>query len=320
MTLGALTTPRLRRVLRGVSAAAAALAVLVACGGGTTQREPFVPGRYFAFGDEASVITGTGRKFTVNALDANDNVDCTREPLWVQVMASNYNFAFIQCNPPTSTATPNAFMLAAAGAKAADLRAQIDAQVARGPFVAKDLATVLVGTHDVLELYADFPRRTEAQLLDDVRARGDLVAQQVNRLVNLGARVVVSTIPDLGVSPYALQQKAAFTDTDRAALIGRLTAAFNSRVRVGILNDGRFVGLVLADELTQTFARAPGLFGVSNVTDPLCTVALPDCTSKTVVAGGTSLTYLWADGFRMTYAAQQQLGQLALSRATGNPF
>lgn len=320
MTLGALTTLRMRRVLP-IAWLTLLLATLVAaCGGGTSQFEPFQPGRLLAFGDETSLLTADGRKYGVNALNATDVLDCTLDPIWVQMMASQYAFVFAECNPNASAETM-ALMRAEAGAKVDDFTRQIDRQLASGGFAAKDLATVLVGANDVLELYADFPAtRSEEQITAELRARGERLAAQVNRLVSLDVRVVVSTVPDLGLTPFAVAQKAAYTDTDRAALLSRLTAAFNSRLRVNILNDGRFVGLVLADELVQSLVRAPEFFGLTNTVAAVCTVAPPDCTSKTVVASGTSINHLWASDRHLTYAGQQRLGTTALQRATGNPF
>jgi hypothetical protein len=49
-------------------------------------------------------------------------------------------------------------------------------------------------------------------------------------------------------------------------------------------------------------------------------VALPDCTDRTLVEAGTSASYLWADGTRLAYGGQLQLGTLAVARAKGNPF
>ena len=219
----------------------------------------------------------------------------------------------------TKQSQPDANLIAARQ-RCDELQAQIDAQVAGGGFAAKSLATVLVGANDLLELYAAFPAQTEEQITAEARQRGERLAAQVNRLVQLGVRVIVSTVPDLGLTPYALQQKAAFADTDRAALISRLTAAFNARLRINILNDGRFVGLVLADEIVQTIVRVPALFAINDATTAACVVALPDCTSQTLASPGAASTWLWADDRHLAYGGQLQLGVLALSRANGNPF
>ncbi len=297
-----------------------ALAVgLASCGGGTSQFEPFAPEQYVALGDETSVIRSDGRRFTVNPLNAAGAVDCAVEPIWTQAVANQFSFVFAECNPTGATAF-KAVMRAAAGARVEDLAVQIDQQIASGGFAAKSLVTVLVGANDVLEAYASYPARTEAQLIADMQARGEQLAAQVNRLVALGPRVIVSTVPDVGLSPYALQQKAAHTDTDRAALISRLVSALNGRVRTNILNDGRFVGLVLGDEVVQSMVRLAGGFGVADFTTPLCTVALPDCSTQTLVSGGVATTWLWADDRRLAFIAQSRLGALAVARAVGNPF
>ncbi len=306
-------------IFRWLALGAATLAALVACGGGTTQQVPFTATRVLVFGDETSVLTPTGGKYAVNALDANDALDCLANPLWVQTVATIYNFVFEQCNPAASTEV-KAFNRAAVGATTDSVKTQIDAQVAGAGVAPGDLALVLAGANDVLALYAQFPARTEADIITDARARGERLATQVNRLVNLGARVIISTAPDLGVTPFASAQKAAFTDTDRAALLTRITAAINGRVRVGILNDGRFVGLVLADEMVQSMVKSPVSFALTDAVNVMCTVALPNCTSKTLVDTATVAGWLWADATHLSAAGQTRLGSLAQQRAQGNPF
>lgn len=304
-----------RPVVMGLCAAA----LLAACGGGTSQFEPFEPEQYVAFGDETSVIRADGRRYTVNPLNTDGAVNCAAEPIWTQAVATQFSFVFEECNPTAAT-TFKAKMRAAAGAKVDDLATQVDAQLANGGFAAKSLTTVLVGANDVLEAYAKFPQQSEEQLTADVRARGEQLAAQVNRIVGLGPRVIVSTVPDLGLTPYALAQKAAFTDTDRAALLSRLTAAFNGRVRVNILNDGRFVGLVLADEAVQTMVKVPAAFSLADATSAVCTTTVPECSSQTLVASGASATWLWADDRHLAFGGQSRLSALAVARAVGNPF
>lgn len=331
-------TPSLSLVARWrLVLSAAAVAVISACGGGTAQIEPFVAGRVLAFGDELSVLTGagpqpefevggtlgpsgvSGRKYGVNALASDGTVDCASQPIWVQALANQYGMVFPECNP-LAVADPKGRIYARVGAQAADLSVQIDGLVAAGGVVEKDLATVLVGANDVLALYKQFPSKSEAELIDDIKRRGDAAAVQINRLIDLGARVILSTVPDLGKSPYAVAQAAAHTDTDRAALLSRLTAAYNVRMRVGILNDGRYIGLVLADEMVQAMSLAPTVFGLSDAKTAICTVALPDCSSTTLIADAASQSRLWADGTRMAYGGHARLGALAVSRAVGNPF
>jgi phospholipase/lecithinase/hemolysin len=299
---------------------ALAAALLVACGGGTSQVEDFVAQQYVAFGDEASVLTTDGRKYGVNQLVAETGaISCNSQQIWVQAVAAVYGHVFAECNPD-AVVDPKARMRAAVGARVADFTAQIDTHIAAGGFPASSLATVLVGGHDVLDLYAEFPTRSRADLLDAARERGRAVGVQVNRLIGLDVRVIVSTVPDQGLTPYALAQKAAFTDTDRAKLISELTTELNAGIRTTILNDGRFVGLVLADEMVQAMVKSPGSFGLGNVTAEACTVALPNCSTATLVSGADPATWLWADATRMAFGGQSRLGVLAVSRARQNPF
>lgn len=298
---------------------AAAAALLLGCGGGTSQIESFVAQRVVAFGDELSTLTADGRKYGVNRLDDEGALDCIAQPIWVQAVAALYDLVFAECNP-TAVAEPGAIMRAAAEARVADMALQIDAQVADGGFVADTLATVLIGQNDVLDLYAQFPDRSRDELLAEARSRGEEAGRLVNRIVGFDVRVVVSTVPDLGFSPFARAEKAAETDVDRAELLSRLTEQFNAGLRLTVLNDGRFVGLVLADEMIQAMNRSPSSFSIGNLTGEACTVALPDCTSETLAAGADALTWLWADATRIAYGGQNRLGLLAGSRARDNPF
>ena len=311
-----------RPKVRALLAAAAVAAILSACGGGTSQIEPFAPTRIVAFGDETSVITAQGKKYTVNGLDATTMLpSCIVDPIWVQSVASGFGLIFPQCNPG-NLAAPTGLMYAAAGAKVSDVKAKIDAHFSVSSFGSKDLATVLVGANDVLELYAQFPGQNQASLIDAAKARGRALGDQVNRIANAGGRVIVASLPDMGVTPFALKEKAAKLDTDRAALLSTLTTEFNTAMRLTIINDGRLIGLVLADEAVQAIVRFPAAFGYANVTNAVCltTVAVQDCTNKTLVTDGNGGTWLWATDILLSPAGQARIGALALTRAKNNPF
>lgn len=317
MIFSSKASPRWHRAVAGLLAAAA-IGLVASCGGSTSQYDPFVPKRLLAFGDDLSALTPTGQKYAVNGVDANNVIDCTLEPLWVQSMASMYGFVFAECNP--TAAEPQAFMRAFAGAKVADVTAQVEAQVAAGGFRNGDLATVLGGMNDVLELFAQYPGRAEADLAAEAGARGAQLAAVVNRLVALGAKVVVSDVPELGMTPYAIAQATLAGDPDRAALLSRLTTDFNDQLGVNVLLDGRFVGLVQAQLRFRAIASSPGSFGLTNIVDAACTVPLPLCTTATLVSGATSGGYLWADDTRLSSGGQAQLAALGSDRARRNPF
>ncbi|MEO5845246.1 MAG: esterase, partial [Caldimonas sp.] len=253
-----------RRALGG--AALAATLLLAACGGGE-QTTRFRATRVVAFGDESSLIVDSrgdanGNKYTLNAtVSATDQtIVCGANPIWVQSAASLYGLVFPHCNPgATAVVNPTSRIRAALGARAADLGAQIDAQQADSPLVAGDLVTVLVGKHDIVAEYQTYPAQSEAQLIANVEAQGALVGRQVNRLGDLGAKVLLATIVDVGVTPFAVAERAAHADIDRAALLSRLSQRFNASLRATIVNDGRRIGLILLDELVTSIAKFPGL-------------------------------------------------------------
>jgi hypothetical protein len=295
--------------------------LVAACGGSTSQYEPFIAQRVFAFGDETSVLTGSpagnGLKYSINGLDSEGNVDCRLNVTWVQSVASLYGFVPAECNP--NGLEPKAYIFAEAGATVDDVTRQVARAALQvdNQFGDKDLATMLAGANDVLELYARYPAESRDALLNEARSRGRQLALAVNALVKLGARVVVSDLPSLGLTPFARKERALHTDTDRAALLTDLTTAFNEQLGVNILLDGRYIGLVQADLQFRAISDNPGSL---NVTEGACTVAVPLCSTATLVPGATAFTHLWADDTRMSGFGQSQLATLAIDRASRNPF
>ncbi len=325
-----------RRAAIGCGVLAAALS-LAACGGSDSSTSDFHPTRIIAFGDETSSILDidgnfNGHKFSVNGTVAGNQtqVDCRNNPIWIQTLAVAFgNFVFPTCNPAGSAVfDPPNRIRATVGARAADLAAQIDAQLAESDFRDGDLVTVLVGANDVLLQYAQYPSLSEVQLTANVEAAGREVARQVNRLAEGEARIIVSTIPDVAYSPYALAEKASHIDTDRQLLIQRLVVAFNTALKLELINDGKRIGLVLLDEAVRQVVNFPGQYGITNSTVAACDLGQSqlnppsslDCTDFTLVPGTTGLTSLWADDRHLSSGGQLMLGNLASSRARNNPF
>ena len=324
-----------RRVAMGCGVLMAAL-LAASCGGGQPS-STFHPTRIIAFGDETSVIVdidgnGNGHKYSVNGtVSATDTtLDCRTDRIWIQTMAAAFGtFVFPTCNPAgAATFAPPNRIRATFGARAVDLAAQIDAQIAESAFGDGDLVTVLVGANDVLTEYTQYPAVSEVQLTANVEAAGTEVGRQVNRLAGMGAKVIIATIPDVGDSPYAIAEKAAHIDTDRRALIQRLTLKLNTALRGEITNDGRRIGLVLLDEAVKQVVKFPGLNGITNSTTAVCDLSkssqvppsILDCTDFTLIAGGSSGAFLWADDRHLSFGGQNLLGNLAAQRARNNPF
>jgi hypothetical protein len=320
--------------LRPLLCGAAASVLLASCGGGGGQVDPFRPTRLIALGDESSLLTPEGKKYSVNALATQtdttlpDVIDCKANPLWVQTVASGFGLVFAQCNPD-KVASPAGMMYAQLGAKVADVKAQIDTHLAGSSFGPKDLVTVLVGVNDVLELYRQYPAQSQSALEAIAEQRGLALAEQINRVANANGRALFVLIPDLGLTPFAIAEKAAHADTDRAALLTRLTAKFNGKLRLSVINDGRLIAMVNGAETVQVIAKIPAAYGFVNIDKAACSVALPECTTKTMVsttdsngaaitANGTS--WMWADALLMGAGLHARLGSTALSAASIHPF
>lgn len=312
-----------KNLKRGLALAAMAAAALIAgCGGGgTAQIEPFAPTRVIAFGDESGTILSSGKRYTVNGLaEDTKQIDCRINPVWTQVLASGFGFVYPQCNVDF-VALPQGIMYAAPGAKVATVSDKIDQHLSNDRFGPKDLVAIMVGVNDIVELYRQFPAQSKDSLINEAKARGKLLAQQANRIANANGRVLIATIPDVGLTPFGQKEKEQQTDIDRAAFLDELSAAFNITLRLNLLNDGRLIGLVLVDETIQQIARFPFAFGYTDVTHAACRsdIAPQDCTTETLVPDATA-SWLWAGDLLLNVNAQQRVGVLALTRAKNNPF
>ena len=297
----------LNLVRRGGRALCAGLVVLAACGGGTSQIEPFVPRQIILLGDESAVLTADAKNYSINALATTTTINCSGLPIWTHQLVSRFGMVLDRCN--ASNAAALGITRGAPGAKSADIEAQISAQFNAESPTTKDLFLIMVGLHDIIERFEAGADCGDAEL----RARGTRVAAQINRLAAADARTIVVTVHDVGLTPYALSRGAG-------ARLTCLTADFNARLRVDILQDGRFIGLVLADDMTIAATRNPGNFGLLNVTDAACTAALPDCTTATLVPGATHETYLWSDDRHLGPVAHNYIASFADQRARNNPF
>ncbi|MEO8056747.1 MAG: SGNH/GDSL hydrolase family protein [Burkholderiales bacterium] len=315
-------------------AAVAGAALLSACGGGE-QAETFRANRVLAFGDETSFIDTDHSKYSVNAVQFADNtqLDCSSNPIWIQTVAAVYGLVFPECNL-LPVESPVSRIYATVGARVAGIEAQVNRHIASGGFTSKDIVTMLVGANDILDQYAQYPDVPEEQLTINVEQAGAVLAAQVNRIANLDAKVLLSTTPDMGYTPFALTEEAA--NPGRAALLSRLSARFNAKLRANIMNDGRKIGLIKLDEYVSGVAKARlaggGIFVNTTLAACLPTSPLPSCTTQTLgtdaaavpppatptVADG--ITWLWADATHLSAGGHISLGSLAVTRALNNPF
>ncbi|MFM9916431.1 MAG: hypothetical protein ACKVOX_11535 [Rhizobacter sp.] len=309
--------------------------LLASCGGGNgneNQSVKFKAARLIVFGDESSLLLPSstptaidGRKYAINGFTpsttpANSTPDCFVNSLWVQFIAAKYGLVFAECNPNGTAAT--AQMKATYGAKVADVVAALDAFFAAGGSLGKlDLVTIMVGSHDIIELYdsVSTAAQTEAAVLAEADRRGQLLASQFDRLTNknnTAGRALYVPVPDLSESPFGLGDVAS--RPERVRLLKAISESFNNALRAKITNNGRSIGLLNAFQRFRNIVRAvddgDNPFNFVNVTAAACTVALPDCTSLTLqpasgsVEAATDLTWLWADGTHLSAGGQDVLG------------
>jgi lysophospholipase L1-like esterase len=323
---------------RAACGAAAGLAMLlISCGGGTEQVVPFEPTRYLVFGDAMSVLTRDepkGRKYTVNAVSSTGGPTCnigTSDQfslLWTQVVGNAFNFVFEECNP--NDRVVNAFIYAKPDAKSADFLTQLaEARLVQGSFGCNDLMSVLIGINDVTDLFetqylADPTESTANALASELTARGARLGRAITELTaNNGPNIIVSTIPLLNQTPYGLQKANEHPGKNVLNVLDQLSSAYNTALRVNIPNDGSRWGLVELDALVNGAVRNPGNFGITNWTQAVCAVDLPNCDNVPnidLVPGGNAATWLWASDRWIGWKGHANLGSFARSRAQGNPF
>jgi hypothetical protein len=341
--------------LRVLAPLAAATALLTACGGGTSQVQAFVPARLLVVGDETGMLVDVDNNQDGYRYGLNDRTTaiiaatattaatahCQLLPTPAQQVATHYGMRFKECNPvlndkgdrPAATAEAMARAGALTDDPATGLKAQIDGITGLGR---TDMVLVTIGTNDIINVYlqrAAGTWTTNDQAIAEARRRGSVAASQINRVLATGARALVFTVPVLGKSPYAIAAEAA--NAGAANLISALTDAFNAGLRVVIdPQDGRYFGLVLADDVTAAMERFPTsyLASPSNKTAALCAAAtLPqgclivvdtdtDGTGPDTDTSVKSNTHLWATDRLVGPVAHIQIGAQAVSRAANNPF
>lgn len=319
-------------------------ATLAACGG--TELVKFNPARILAFGDQSSIITADGKKYTINAVLADSGVpgtvNCVVNPIWNQILATSYGLTFPECPGSVTGATPTSRILAqvdatAGGDRAIDLTQQITRQLALpvadgGGIASTDLTTVFIGVNDVVTIFERFKKGelSSAEAVSLAEQAGVTIATQIARITAAGGKVIVSTVPNVCPTPYGVANRTQAVCNDNEFLT-QLTARINAKLLVTIENNGRKIGLIELNPYLASVITNPSAYGYVNVTGGACldSVPLPDCTVHTLktdlitVPVGATLTafnVLWADALQLSAGGHAQLGSLATSRSHNQPF
>ncbi|MDH2433839.1 autotransporter domain-containing protein [Pokkaliibacter sp. MBI-7] len=139
------------------------------------------------------------------------------------------------------------------------------------------------------------------------------IAEQVTAIATLkaaGARyIIVPTIPDIGKTPFGLS-----SGTTASAQLSLLSSTYTSTLLSGLKSAGIAVIPVDVTTLVAEVTANPGLYGFTNVTDPLCgSTSSLICSAGVNYTAGDELNYLYADSVHPTSAAHQILSDYAYS-------
>ena len=237
-----------------------------------------------------------------------------------------YGLVFPECNPGRDRGdrAGRAASAPPLGARAADLAAQIDAQQAESPLGAGDMVTVLVGVNDVIAQYQQYPTHERGRADRQRRGRGRArSAARSTASPTPAPRCCVSTIPDIGFTPFALAERAAHADTDRGALLSRLIAALQ---RLAARDDRQRRPQDRPDPARRAgrqVVKFPGSNGITNATDAVCDLtqsqltppSILDCTAQTLVPGGSHAPIFWADDRHLSASGAEHASAAPRSRA-----
>ena len=174
------------------------------------------------------------------------------------------------------------------------------------------LYVVSVGYNDLFTnvLAASQGLLTPAQVQANVGLAAAQAAQQIARLQAAGARyVVVLNLYDTGKAPGGAIAPAQ---------LSALTGLYNSTLSSGLSGAGLQLISVDSNKLFNEILASPASFGLSNVTQPACTVPTSRlCTTSTLVAPNAGQTYAFADGVHPTPASHVIIAGVVASMIEG---
>jgi phospholipase/lecithinase/hemolysin len=150
------------------------------------------------------------------------------------------------------------------------------------------------------------------------------LSASVNNMISKGAkRVVVTNLPDVSLTPYALSTING-SDNSTQQLVLAMTVAFNERLKADLTGLSTVLFVDVFTENQRQISN-PAQFGLSNVTGMACNLNYPNngfatngepasgsslvCNTNNLIAGNTS-RYLFADSVHPTPYGHKLLAQL----------
>jgi len=228
-------------------------------------------------------------------------------PVWSELVASYYGG-----NPNPSNAGGGIYAQGGARVSAASastpagaaqrpVTTQIDEFLASGRADSKALYAIWAGANDLLQAGAGGVPFAAA------------IPGQVARLQGAGGKyIAVFGLPNLGLTPGAQAGGPATVAAQTQAAVGFNITLFNA-----IAASGQKVIAVDTFSLLNEIAASPATYGFVNITTPACTVALPNCSTATLVAAGADQNYLFADAIHPTSGAHAIIADMLKAMIDG---
>ena len=271
------------------------------------------------FGDS---LSDSGNAALANGLPAGNSFTTNPDPVWAEIVAEAFgasgsnslaggpNYAFAgACVNPATPCTQNVVPT---------VTEQIGMHLsARGGSLDPGVLYALWGgANDV----ADSAVNDTPNALGHVLAAADATVAQVRRLREAGARiVVVSNVPDISLTPYAVNLGPLVQGA-----LGALAGEYNRKLDAGIREGEDGVVPVNLHALIREIAANPGTYGFTSVTGTACgapnassAVSIlcgPEGTPSPVTyAPGAGRTHLFADRSHPSGAGHAMMAAMATS-------
>ena len=271
----------------GVCALALA-SLLSACGGASSTVDPLVPTRIIAFGDGLSAVNASGiGTYTIQTGETDTTV--------ASRIAARYNITLATA----AVGTPldplkKGFSYAAGNAKANDVATQITGFLTDNNSVigSKDLFIITVGNKDI------FDAATVSGGTTAVATAANLLADKVRALTNAGAKYVLVLQPlNMARTPSGASSGVTSTLQALSYDTGTLCQSFSCQLTTALQSYYPPTSAhqpVLVADLMAYFNLITGTtstgstntyvsYGVTNPDVEVCTTALPNCTSTTII-------------------------------------
>jgi len=251
---------------------------------------------------------------------------CNVSTIWTQVVARAFGKGYeADCQLDRAGAVSHAV----AGAKVAELSAQIAQAKSAGQLKSGALVTVWLGQNDLVEIFDSTASLADKEAA--AKARAATLIDGVKQILATGAKVVLVNAPNLAYSPYALARNAvSCADVSSRPCnpeMDALVVAFNKQLISSLGTEyalnGRQLGYVDAAQLTNTYARSTSYENkrqcdAGKMVRPdgvLDSSSLAYCNVGTLENDGNVGNYLWADDVRVSWTLHSVIASTAVTRA-----